>query len=455
MTAGAPELAAHPLARTFDGPRGHVFLADDRESWTVERLLSLARDITDAVPADAGARVAVRARSAAFVVASLLGLWARRRHPLLLDPVVAQEAAGNGLLGEGIPTLVPAWEEPADSEVGVGEQGRGGFVPSMPAFDDTILEFFTSGSTGAPKIVPKRDFQLQQQFAIEPAWLGLRGPIRSISLVPSHHILGYIYGINLPAATGGSVVFPPGSSPRAWIDAVRRERPSLVVGVPLHYRLICQALTGPLPEAVYLSSGGMLPMSVSDAFQERAGWPIVQVYGSTEAGGVATRVGSGPWQPLPGLDWRARAHDRRLVIRSPWQDPPHAWHPLDDVIEPAEPGFVLLGRADSVVKVGGRRFSLAEVVQAAQSSPLVDQAQAVTYTRYGELAVALFVVPRRSAELTAADVRSFLGGRLAPFKVPRTIRVMDELPSRGIGKVDDAALRRLAVADADGGASRP
>ncbi len=451
MTAAALDPAAHPLARTFAGPRDHVFLVDERQSWAVERLLSLAGDISRAVPADAGDRVAVRARSAAFVVASLLALWTRGRHPLLLDPAVATEATGRGYLGEGVPTLVPSWEEPASAEIAVAETGRAGLEPLLPSPDDTILAFLTSGSTGAPKIVPKRDFQMQRQYAVEPAWLGLSGPIRSISLVPSHHILGYIYGFNLPAATAGSVVFPTGSSPHVWIDTVRRERPSLVVGVPLHYRLIGQALSAPLPEAVYLSSGGMLPVSVGEVFQERAGWPIVQVYGSTETGGIATRIGSEPWKPMPGVDWHARESNGRLVIRSPWQDPPHVWHRLDDLIEPAGNGFALLGRSDSVVKVGGRRFSLAEIVQTAQSSPLVEQAHAVTYNRYGEQAVALFVVPQRPGTLTPSDVRSFMAERLAPFKVPRTIRVLDELPSRGIGKVDDAALRRLADLDTENG----
>ena len=110
----------------------------------------------------------------------------------------------------------------------------------------------------------------------------------------------------------------------------------------------------------------------------------------------------------------------------------------------------MLGRSDSVVKVGGRRFSLAEIVQTAQSSPLVEAAHAVTYSRYGELAVALFVVPRRPASLTSADVRSLMAERLAPFKIPRTIRVLDELPSRGIGKVDDATLRLMADPASEG-----
>ncbi|MBE3133141.1 MAG: long-chain fatty acid--CoA ligase [Acidobacteria bacterium] len=440
-------VAGHPLARTFCGPRDHVFLEDDRQTWTVNRLLSLAGDIAAATP-PGPARVAVRARSAAFVVASLVGLWKSRRHPLLLDPALGDEAAGLGHLDPGTPTLVPAWEDPAAGEIAVAETGSGEFEPSLPATRDIILAFFTSGSTGEPKIVPKFDFQLQRQYDVEPAWLGLGEPIRTVSLVPSHHILGYIYGFNLPAATGGRVIFLPGSPPHTWIEAVRRERPSLVVGVPLHYRLISQALNEPLPEAVYLSSGGPLPASVSDAFRERAGWPIVQVYGSTEAGGIATRIGSGPWRPMPGVEWKAREADGLLLIRSPWQDDPAAWHRQDDVVEAAGAGFGLLGRADSVVKVGGRRFSLAEVVQAALSLPPIDQAHAVPYDRYGELAVALFVVARQPPDLTPADVRAFLATRLAPFKVPRTIRVLDELPSRGIGKVDETALRRMAALDA-------
>ena len=435
--------ASHPLARTFCGPPDRVFLDDDRGTWTVGRLLSLAGDIAAAAPAGSG-RVAVRARSAAFIVASLVGLWKDGRHPLLLDPALGDEAAELGHLGPGTSVVAPAWEEPAAGETAVAESGRAGFEVSLPAPNDVVLAFLTSGSTGEPKIVTKRDFQFRRQFEVEPAWYGLSGPVRTVSLVPSHHILGCIYGFYMPAATGGRVRFVQGSRPQAWIDAIRRERPTLVVGVPLHYRLISHALGDPLPEALYLSSGGLLPAGVDAAFRERGGWPIVQVYGSTEAAGIATRSDFGPFNALPGVEWRARADDGRLLIKSPWQDDPGTWHCQDDVIEPAGGGFVLLGRADSVVKVGGRRFSLAETVQAVLMWPSIDQAHAVPYERYGELAVALFVVPARPGTITPAEVRSFLAGKLAPFKVPRTICVLDELPMRGIGKVDEQALKSMA-----------
>ena len=77
----------------------------------------------------------------------------------------------------------------------------------------------------------------------------------------------------------------------------------------------------------------------------------------------------------------------------------------------------------------------------------VDQAAAVPYERYGELAVALFVVPAKGVALTVADVRAYLTTKLAPFKVPRTIWILDELPSRGIGKTDEEALRQMAGRD--------
>jgi acyl-coenzyme A synthetase/AMP-(fatty) acid ligase len=114
--------------------------------------------------------------------------------------------------------------------------------------------------------------------------------------------------------------------------------------------------------------------------------------------------------------------------------------------------FRLLGRADSVVKIGGRRFSTGEIVQAALAAPGVAQAHALAYDRFGEAAIALFVVaangtkaPAACPALSAADVRNHLASRLAKFKIPRTIHVLPELPTRGIGKIDEAALRALAT----------
>ena len=438
-------LGAERLVGVFAGDGAHVFLREAGETWTVDRLLALAGDVARAVPVDAGPLVAVRSHSTAFVAASLLGLWTSGRSPLLIDPALAAEPSGLRPGGARIHVMTPAGVVDAWGDVSVLESGGAPIRPRFPAAAEPEVAFFTSGSTGEPKIIHKKAFQFGEQHRVEAPWLGLDGPLTVVSLVPAFHILGYIYGFSTPAAARGTTVFSRGGSPQGWVEMVRAERPRLVVGVPLHYRLMVQLLDAPLPEAVYLCSGGPLDPAIAAEFERRAGWPVLQVYGSTETGGIAVRRGSGPLEPFPQLAWKSRESDGRLVIKSAWQDRPSDWHCTDDVVAVEGGTFRLLGRADSVVKIGGRRFSTGEIVQTALAAPGVAQAHALPYDRFGEHAIALFVVASNGLSLSAADVRAHLASRLAPFKVPRTIHVLAELPTRGIGKVDEAALRALAT----------
>ena len=444
-------LGAERLAAVFAGDRAHVLLREAAEVWTVDRLLALAGDVARAVPPDAGSLVAVRSHSAAFVAASLVGLWTAGRSPLLIDPALATEPSGLRLGGARIHVMAPANVVDPWSDVSVPESGGAPLQPRFPAAAEPEVAFFTSGSTGEPKIIHKRAFQFGEQHRVEAPWLGLDGPLTVVSFVPAFHILGYIYGFSTPAARRGTTVFARGGSPQGWVEMVRAERPRLVVGVTSHYRLMVQLLDAPLPEALYLCSGGPLDPAIADEFERRAGWPVLQVYGSTETGGIAVRRGSGPMEPFPQLAWKSRVGDGRLMIKSAWQERPSEWHCTDDVVAVEDATFRLLGRADSVVKIGGRRFSTGEIVQTALIAPGVAQAHALAYDRFGEPAIALFVVATNGLQhpapvpLSAAEVRAHLVSRLAPFKVPRTIHVLAELPTRGIGKVDEAALRALAT----------
>jgi acyl-coenzyme A synthetase/AMP-(fatty) acid ligase len=438
-------LGAERLSAVFAGDGAHIFLREAGEAWTTERLLALAGDVARAVPADAGPLVGVRSHSTAFVAASLVGLWAVGRSPLLIDPALAAEPSGLRPGGARLHVMAPAGVADPWGDVTVAESGGTPLQPRFPGAAEAEVAFFTSGSTGEPKIVHKKAFQLGEQHRVEAPWLGLDEPLTVLSFVPAFHILGYIYGFSTPAAARGTAVFSRGGSPQGWVEMIRTERPRLVVGVPIHYRLMVQLLDALLPEAVYLCSGGPLDPAIAGEFERRAGWPVLQVYGSTETGGIAVRRGPGPMEPFPELAWKSRESDGRLVIKSAWQDRPSDWHCTDDVVAVEAGTFRLLGRADSVVKIGGRRFSTGEVVQAALAAPGVAQAHALPYDRFGEHAIALFVVASDSLPLSSADVRAHLASRLAPFKVPRTIHVLAELPTRGIGKVDEAALRALAI----------
>jgi acyl-coenzyme A synthetase/AMP-(fatty) acid ligase len=448
MTPGrrANDGGHHPLGATFTGDIQRLFVHENGEGWTVGRLLAYAGDIERATPPGTGRLVAVRSHSAAFVIAALLGLWKAGRCPLLVDPALTLEPGGLRTRGERISVIAPAGVADPWSDVAVTESRGDPVPPGFPRPDACEVAFFTSGSTGEPKVVRKTASQLAEQYAVEAPWLGMSAGVSTLCLVPAFHILGYIYGFYWPGASAGTAVFNRVQSPQQWIDQVRERRPSLVVGVPAHYRLMSQVLSDALPPAIYLCSGAPLDPAICDEFQRRAGSPVHQVYGSTETGGIATRVGSGPWRPFPTLAWQIREADGRLLVRSAWQDVPDDWHPTGDAAEAEGDTFRLLGRVDSVVKIGGRRFSSGEIVQVALEEPRVDRAHAIVYSRFGELAVALFAVPKPGVALTPAELRTFVAGRLAPFKVPRTIQVVSELPTRGIGKVDESALRHMVSA---------
>ena len=138
------------------------------------------------------------------------------------------------------------------------------------------------------------------------------------------------------------------------------------------------------------------------------------------------------------------------MVFSAWQEQPDTWTVTDDIAARDDGGgFQLLGRADSVVKVGGKRFSTNEILQVVQGMDGIDSAVTVTYKRFTEDAVALFVTAAESCDPTPTELRSVLAARLAPFKVPRSICMLDEMPLLGSGKVDRQKLRRMAAAVED------
>ena len=425
-----------------------VFLREGAASWTGGQLLRWAHQMEAGLPDGAGATVGVSSGSAAFICAATLALWRRGSAPLLLDPSLRQEPGG--LRGQGLysHTLADGPREGLPGVIqpgGAPDTGDGGplLTPRWPAADQEAALFFTSGSTGEPTVVRKRGYQLFAQMEMELSVLAVERGVSVYSLAPPFHILGFVYGLFLPLLGGGRAAYSPGELPLEWLRALHARRPDLVVGVPMHYRLLSRCAKQPLPPATYFSSGAPLPPPVYEDFAERAGHAIVQGYGSTETGGIARRQDLGSWQPLSGLRWKVQPETGRLMVRSPWQETPHRWHVTDDVVEPQGRGFRLLGRADSVIKVAGKRFSVNEVVAAAQGTAGVDQAAAVTYQRYGEVAVALFVVLCSGQSMTGDDLRAALGQQLAAFKLPRTIRLLPELPRLSNGKVDLRRLRTL------------
>jgi acyl-coenzyme A synthetase/AMP-(fatty) acid ligase len=413
----------------------------------LKRAAGLAQRLPDSI---AGSLAIVTLDGGPGFVSALAGCWLAGATPVLLDPLVRHELgraleltgarvvlAGPGSLAmelpDGVTSLTP-------------NRATATARPAPEVADDApLVQLFTSGSTGEPTLVPKTFAQIE----VEVRFLASRfdNPRRVAGLVPWCHIFGFLVSFLLPLRLGGLCDLTGGISPRSVLARAGEERLDLVVAVPAIYRVMIRLLESgglpPIPETCrFVSSGAPLPAETRSRFARLTGCRIVDIYGSTEAGGVAHRDDDGPWIPQPHVEWRI-AEGGHLEVRSESVSvgQPGEYYRIGDLVRPAGGGFELEGRADDVVKIGGRRVSLGEVQQAVEACPGVEGAAVLAVELRGELRLSA-VVETGGEAVTGDRVKTFVRGRLADHKVPRVVRVVAQLPRTPAGKVDRREVAR-------------
>lgn len=395
----------------------------------------------------AGAPVVISLDSGAGFLAGLVGAWLAGSTPVLLDPLVRHEldravrttgaraviralgAASDGFAA-GIPVVSPS-----------GARGRfDGEAPAV-ADDAPILHLYTSGSTGEPAIVPKSFEQLDVERRFLEGELG--APLRAATLVPWCHIFGFNVSFMTPIRGGGLCDLTAGISPKIVLDRAAAGLLDVVAVVPAILRVMVRLLEerGPLalPESCrFCSSGAPLPADLRRRLLELTGRDVTDIYGSTEAGGVAYRRDDGPWRLQPHVEWRVSG-DGHLEVRSASVPrsaaAPGGFYRIGDLVRPAGEGFVLDGRADDIVKIGGRRVSLDEIRAVIEACPQVRAAAVAVEEVRGESRLVAFVEAEEGV-VTAGSVKAFVRARLADHKVPRAVHVVPAFPLNPGGKID-------------------
>ena len=209
----------------------------------------------------------------------------------------------------------------------------------------------------------------------------------------------------------------------------------MLVTTPLHLRALLGAAR-PAPLAAVISATAPLGRDLAEAVERDWGVPMLEIYGATEAGSMASRrtLEGDEWQPYRGVALHADAASVPGIGEVP----------LGDVLEPLPDGrFRLLGRAADLVKLGGKRVSLAELNRALLAIDGVrdgaflapDDLEANPGARLAAYAVA----PGR----TAAEILGGLRARLDPAFLPRRVVLLDALPRDALGKLPRRALAAL------------
>ena len=349
--------------------------------------------------------------------------------------------------------------------------------PGPAQADDVALVLHTSGTTSRPKIVPLSQANVCASARNIGETLRLDGTDRCLNIMPLFHIHGLIAAVLSTLAAGGSVVCTPGFNALRFFAWLEEAQPSWYTAVPtMHQAILSRASRNKAAVAgnrlrLVRSSSSSLPPSVMAELEETFEVPVIEAYGMTEA---AHQMASNPLPPRdrkPGSVGVAAGPEvaimdeagallaigatGEIVIRGSNVTRGYARNPEanatayqdgwfrtgDQGVLDAEGYLRITGRLKEIINRGGEKISPREVDEVLLGHPAVAQAVAFAtpHDKLGE-EVAAAVVLHEGARAEPREIRAYASERIADFKVPRTILIVEEIPKGPTGKLQRIGL---------------
>lgn len=346
-----------------------------------------------------------------------------------------------------------------------------------PDFGDTPREakdlaaiLYTSGTTGRSKgaMLSHGNLAANARTLIE-AW-AFTAEDRLIHALPIFHVHGLFVATHCALGAGAQMLWLPGFD----ADTILAELPNstVLMGVPTFYtRLLARPELTPALAAsmrLFVSGSAPLPAETHRAFEAAAGHRILERYGMTETGMLASnpyvgaRVAGSVGPPLPGVAIRIAAPDGEGVggieVQGPnvfcgyWRMPEKTaeeftadgWFKTGDLGRFDEAGYLsIVGRAKDLIISGGFNVYPAEVEGAIEGLPGVGEVAVigVPHPDFGEGVVAV-LAPKPGTSLDRDTIAAALRDTLGAYKRPKAIEIVAALPRNAMGKIEKAALRR-------------
>ncbi|MFA6972381.1 MAG: AMP-binding protein [Gallionella sp.] len=303
-----------------------------------------------------------------------------------------------------------------------------------------IAVVFTSGSTGIPQPHPKTWGALVDSVQAEAQRLAVTQDCALIGTVPPQHMYGFESTVLMAWCSGAALSHAQPFYPADICQTLSAvPMPRVLISSPLHLRALLDAGLA-LPElAGVVSATAPMPAQLAHEVETRCNTKLMEIYGSTETGQIATRrpTQGAAWQLFPGIKWLVK--DDCVHACGDHIDAPIA---MNDRIEPiTDKLFLLHGRLADLVNIAGKRHSLASLDHLLNSLPgVVDGAffmpdDAGHVTRLA----AVVVAPGMDATTLLAALREHID----PVFLPRPLLFVDALPRNSTGKLPRAALQTL------------
>ncbi|MER6810041.1 AMP-binding protein [Spirillospora sp. NPDC000708] len=353
--------------------------------------------------------------------------------------------------------------------------------------DDPINIQYTSGTTGFPKGATLSHHNILNNGFFVGELCGYDEEDRICVPVPFYHCFGMVMGNLAATSHGACIVIPaPAFDPKATLDAVAAERCTSLYGVPTMFIAV---LNEPSADALDLSSlrtgimaGSPCPVEVMKQVIDRLGMAEVAIcYGMTETSPVSTQTRAGDsldrrvstvGTVMPHLEIKVVDPETGVtvprgtpgefctrgysVMLGYWEElektaeaiDPARWMHTGDLAVMDDEGYVnITGRIKDMVIRGGENVYPREIEEFLYTHPDIVDAQVIGVPdeKYGEELMAWVRLREGAPELTAEALRDFCHGKLAHFKIPRYVHVVDEFPMTVTGKIRKVQMRAEAV----------
>jgi malonyl-CoA/methylmalonyl-CoA synthetase len=343
---------------------------------------------------------------------------------------------------------------------------------------------YTSGTTSRPKgvVITHGNLQAQVETLVD-AW-GWSANDHILLVLPLHHVHGIVNVLTCALWSGAKCTIHPGFDPERVWSALSAGDLTLFMAVPTIYGRLAAAWEEAAPERRAVMSAGCrklrlmvsgsaaLPVTLLERWRELSGHTLLERYGMTEIGMALSNPLHGERRPghvgvpLPGVEVRLVDESGSPVpagvlgeieVRGPsvfteyWRRPEETresfregWFRTGDIAVIDAGYYRILGRSNvDILKTGGFKVSALEIEEVVRLHPDVADCAVVGAADddWGER-VCVAVVPRAGATPTLAGIREWAAQRLAPYKIPRTLEILPELPRNAMGKVSKAEVRK-------------
>ncbi len=420
---------------------------------TYAEFVARARQWQTRLLALSGTRLAVYFTDSIEFATALFGAWHAGKTVYLPSDTLpgtcaTLRAAVDAYVGEFAVdgTLLAAPEENCNSPQAL--------TPLHPDFAGLVV--YTSGSTGIPQAIPKKLSQLASEvITLEQLFGKTANGAEVVATVSHQHIYGLLFKVLWPLAAARPIHARSLAYPEELAQTTAT-RDCLLISSPAHLKRLPESPAWTSAKhrvrAVF-SSGGPLPREVAHATAQLLHQVPVEVYGSSETGGIAWRQRQADenWSVMPGVEVRIATDRGVLEVRSPHL-PDTNWFPTSDRAQVSDDGRLTIhGRVDRIVKIEEKRISLDLIETQLQRSTLVRDARVLVVDGQRQR-VAAFVVLSDAGRGTLNTkgkhalnclLRDELAYAVERVALPRTWRYLDALPINGQGKTAQKELMAL------------